>query len=178
MIALSLGLGLCLGVVTGMPLGLVNVAIVEAASAGRVAHAARLGVGGAIADAIHAAVAFVGVGSVVAERVEWKIGGAIATSIVVASYAWRVWQRRKNEHEHEHDHDRSGLLVGMMLTLPNPAALTAWVAVAAVVWPSIDTARALVLAGGVGLGSALWFVALARFVSRRAVRVECSRSAG
>ncbi len=169
----ALALGLTLGVVTGMPLGLVNVAIVEAASAGRLAYASRLGLGGALADAIHAAIAFVGVGGVVTERVEWKIGGAIATAIVVGLYSWRVWHRRRHAREQRH-----ALLAGVMLTLPNPAALTAWVAVAAVVWPSIDTPRALVLALGVGLGSAVWFVALARFVSRRAARAGYSRSAG
>jgi len=46
------GLGLGLGVVTGMPLGVINVAIVDAATAGRRRFATGLGLGGGAADAI------------------------------------------------------------------------------------------------------------------------------
>ena len=53
---LAAALGLGLGIVTGMPLGVVNVAIVDAAVAGRTRFATGIGVGGALglggADAV------------------------------------------------------------------------------------------------------------------------------
>jgi arginine exporter protein ArgO len=161
----ALVVGLALGIVTGMPIGVVNVAIVEAASRGRAAYAARVGVGGALADAMHAAIAFAGVGRVVTERVAWRAAMAVVMAAVVCAYASRVWRRRRGRVVCE---ERGGMLAGLMLTLPNPGALAAWVAVAAVVWPGIDIARALVLAAGVGAGSALWFAALACWVGRHA----------
>ena len=41
-----------------------------------------------------------------------------------------------------------------------------WVAVAAAIWPDATIAEASVFAVGVGVGSAGWFVLLARWVSR------------
>ena len=51
-----------LGVVTGMPLGVVNVAIVDAATQGRTRFAIGIGIGGGLADTVHAAIAFAAVG--------------------------------------------------------------------------------------------------------------------
>jgi threonine/homoserine/homoserine lactone efflux protein len=163
-LAAAAGLGLALGVVTGLPLGLVNVAVVEAASAGRARFAAQIGAGGALADAVHAAIAFLGVGRVITERTEWtRVLYVIAGAIVVA-YAASVWRRRKSiGHGHGHGH---GILVGIGLTLPNPGALAAWVAVAAAVWPTISVMGAIVLAACVGVGSAVWFTRLARWTAR------------
>jgi threonine/homoserine/homoserine lactone efflux protein len=160
----ALLLGLALGVVTGLPVGVVNLAIVEAAHAGRAAYARRLGIGGALADAVHAAVAFVGVGRVIEERPEWKVAMAIVTGAAILMYATSVVRRRRRRDQAPARH---GVLVGIVLTLPNPGALAAWVAVAAVVWPTISLPGALVLAAGVGVGSALWFTALAGWVSSR-----------
>jgi threonine/homoserine/homoserine lactone efflux protein len=167
---IALLIGLALGVVTGLPVGIVNVAIVEAAHAGRAGFARRLGAGGALADAIHAGVAFVGVGRVIEERPEWKIAMAIATGAVIAMYATHVVRRRRRKQPPP---ERGGVLVGFLLTLPNPGALAAWIAVAAVVWPSISPAGALVLAAGVGAGSAVWFTALSWIASRRPETSTC-----
>jgi len=165
-IAAAAGIGFVLGIVTGLPLGLVNVAIVEAAAAGRARFAARIGIGGALADGVHAAIAFLGVGRLVEDRGEYVRVLAIASVAIVVAYAASVVRRRRRR-EIQSGHGR-GILVGIGLTLPNPAALAAWVAVAAAVWPDIPIAGALVLALGVGLGSALWFTQLARWVATTA----------
>ena len=69
-----------------------------------------------------------------------------------------------------------GVISGIVLTLPNPAALAAWVAVAAMIWPHASIAVAIAMAAGVGIGSAAWFAFLARLVSKvrpdhRALRI-------
>ena len=54
---------------------------------------------------------------------------------------------------------------GVMLTLPNPGALSAWVAVAAALWPTATVAEAIAVALGVGVGSAAWFTLLGWLVA-------------
>jgi threonine/homoserine/homoserine lactone efflux protein len=159
------GLGIALGAVTGIPIGVVNVAIVESATRGDRRHAIAIGIGGALADAAHAAVAFVGVGHVVAAHPQWTKGLAIGAAAIVVAYAVTAMRRRSAMREGASTPGRFGIATGVLLTLPNPAALGAWIAVAAAIWPGITLVPALTLAAGVGVGSAAWFTVLARFVA-------------
>jgi threonine/homoserine/homoserine lactone efflux protein len=171
------GLGFGLGVVTGMPLGVINVAIVDAATAGRRRFASGIGLGGGVADAVHAMLAFAGVGRVVISDPALVRGLAIAAAIVIVAYVVFAWRRRGRgvdprigaRMDDDASDDASwtrGLTTGLVLTLPNPAALGAWVAVAASVWPDAAPLPATLVAGGVGTGSALWFTMLARWIGR------------
>jgi threonine/homoserine/homoserine lactone efflux protein len=154
-------LGFGLGVVTGIPIGVVNVAIVDASVRGEMRFATGIGIGGALADTVHAALAFVGVGHLVAVRPAWSQGLAVGAAALIIGYA--VFGSRRLLATRPRT--GSGIITGLVLTLPNPASLAAWAAVAAVVWPSISTANALVLAVGVGIGSVLWFTLLARWIA-------------
>jgi threonine/homoserine/homoserine lactone efflux protein len=160
------GLGLALGVVTGMPLGVVNCAIVEAASAGDVRYARSIGLGGAVADLAHATLAFIGLGQLVVAEPAWTRGLAIAAAVIVVAYAAVTWRRAPHAPERDRRAHR-GFAVGLALTLPNPGALAAWVAVAAAAWPDIAPVDAVALGAGVGVGSAVWFAVLASWVARR-----------
>jgi threonine/homoserine/homoserine lactone efflux protein len=162
------GLGIGLGIVTGMPLGVVNVAIVEAASTGRGRFASGLALGGATADTVHAGLAFVGVGRLVTSRPELVRVLALAAAALIVGYAIASWRRGTTRRASGQDASSAmrGFTTGAVLTLPNPGALAAWVAVAASLWPDAQLAEAIVLGVGVGLGSACWFELLARWVSR------------
>jgi threonine/homoserine/homoserine lactone efflux protein len=177
------GLGAGLGVATSMSPAVVNVSIVDAAAAGRRWFATGLGLGGAAADVVHAALAFAGVGSVVITDPRMVRGLAIGAAAVILAYAALTWRRRgpgrTGDAASAGASDASGggspvrtgqlgrgAVTGFLLTLPNPAALGAWVAVAAATWPGAAIGEAAVIAGGVGVGSALWFILLARWVSR------------
>jgi threonine/homoserine/homoserine lactone efflux protein len=155
--AAALGLGLALGIVTGMPLGVVNVSIVDAATQGRTRFATGIGLGGGIADAIHSAIAFAGFAHLDAQYTRPL---AIGMAITVVGYI--VISRRL----HPQARGKYGVLAGLLFTLPNPAALAAWVAIASATWPTISTNEALVLGAGVGVGSAAWFALLARLATR------------
>lgn len=163
--AAALGVGL--GVFTGLPLGVINVAVVEAALAARRRVALGLGLGGAIADMLQAALAFVGVGQLVIARPEITRGFGILAGALIVGYAVLVWRRRRRPTAVQQDGSvwRS-LGIGVSLTLPNPGALAAWVAVAAAVWPRATPAEAVAVALGVGAGSAVWFSVLGRLVAR------------
>lgn len=158
---LAAALGVGLGVVTGMPIGVVNVAIVDAAVRGERRFATGIGLGGALADAVHAALAFVGIGTLVAAHPAWSRALAIGAALVIIGYA--VFGARRIVAARPRA--GSGFITGLVLTLPNPAPLAAWAAVAASVWPSITLPLAITLAVGVGLGSALWFTLLARWIA-------------
>lgn len=153
----ALGLGLALGVVTGLPLGVVNVAIVDAATQGRARFAVGVGIGGGIADAIHSSIAFAGVGRLAASYSKPLAVGAGIVIIVYALLARRFTRHARGKH---------GVVTGLLLTLPNPAALAAWVAIASATWPTISLEDAILVGAGVGIGSAAWFSILARLAKR------------
>lgn len=160
-VAAAGALGIALGVVTGLPIGVVNVAIIDAAVRGERRFAAGIGVGGALADSVHASLAFAGVGHLVAAHPGWARAMAIAASVIIVSVAIAsIVRRRTNTPPRRAG---GGIATGLVLTLPNPAAFTAWVAVAAALWPSIALPAALTLGAGVGLGSAAVFMLLARW---------------
>jgi threonine/homoserine/homoserine lactone efflux protein len=178
--AVALGFGL--GAVAGMPLGVINIAIVDAATAGRQRFAGGLGLGGAAADAIQAALAFAGIGRVVTARPALVRVLAISAAVAIVAYAVVAWRyRRRAEPEDGAPQPQQepqpqpptkeastirGAATGLVLTLPNPGALGAWVAVAAAVWPDAAPLEAALVAGGVLAGSSLWFTLLARWVGR------------
>jgi len=170
---LGVGLGLGLGVVTGMPLGVINVALVDAATSGRARFAVGLGLGGALADTIHAGLAFAGVGRVVTAEPTVTRGLAIGAALAIVTYAITARRQRQTPaataaagDPARPDRRARGLATGFALTLPNPGALAAWVAVAAALWPTATWLDAILVAAGVGSGSAMWFTLLARGVRR------------
>ena len=50
---------------------------------------------------------------------------------------------------HQGRRSRYGIATGLLLTLPNPAPLAAWIAIAGALWPTIPRDAAFVLAAGV-----------------------------
>ena len=203
----SLAMGLGLGAITGMPLGVINVAIIDAVIAGERRHARGLALGGALADATHTLLAFIGLGRLVTARPDLARWLAIAAAIAIIVFAIASWRRRSWPRRHgaptrddvstrdicppagretregvgplQASTDTSvvrGLLSGIALTLPNPAALAAWVAVAAMTWPDASVPVAASVAVGVGIGSAVWFTLLGWLVAKvppdhRALRI-------
>jgi threonine/homoserine/homoserine lactone efflux protein len=171
-LASAAGLGVGLGVVTSVTPAVINVSIVDAAAAGRRRFAIGLGLGGATADAIQAGLAFAGVGGVVLARPELVRALTVIAAVALVGFAVATWRRRPAARPGP-SHDAAataglprGAATGFALTLLNPAVLTAWAAVAASAWPHAAPVEAAVIAGGVGAGSALWFMLLARWISR------------
>ncbi len=166
---LAAALGFGLGVVTGLPLGVINVAIVDAALAGRRRFAAGVGVGGALADTVHSMLAFLGYAHLVTGNAVVPRLLAVTSTLVILGYAVFVWRRRRHAGTatvRGHAGLFRGLGTGVALTLPNPAPLAAWVVIAAALLPAASTTEAMAAALGIGLGSATWFVLLGRIVTR------------
>lgn len=174
-VAQAAALGVALGVVTGLPLGVVNVAVVAtAATAGR-APATKIGLGGAVADGIHAACAFTGLAAIVAHRPRLGAVLSLGAGALLILAAIATLRRGRATTPTAPGVPTRPFWFGLALTLPNPAALTAWLAVAAALaLPSLPAAVAAAL--GVALGSAAYFAALAA-VAARARRARSPRPA-
>jgi threonine/homoserine/homoserine lactone efflux protein len=164
--AIAVGLGL--GAFAGMPVGVINMSIVDAAIAGRRRFATGLGLGGAVADALQALAAFAGLGRVVTANRELVRVLAIVAAVAIIGYAVIAWRHRARPPDRRlgEGHLARGIATGFVLTAPNPGALGAWVAVAAAVWPDAQPREAALIAGGVVVGSAVWFTFLAGWVHR------------
>lgn len=168
----AVGLGLGLGVITGLPLGVVNVAIVDAAAAGSRRYAIGLGIGGALADTVHSLLAFVGVGRFVIERPDLVRILTVVAAVTITAYAVLAWRRHRRPAAIKpaaavtSSSLGRGIPSGLALTLPNPGALGAWVTIAAALWPHANLDEAIGIGVGVGVGSAAWFTLLAWLVSR------------
>lgn len=159
-------LGVALGALTGMPLGVVNVALVDAAVARHRRYAIGIGLGGAAADTVHALLAFLGIGRLITAHPEWLRALAAAAAAIIVGYAAATWRRQHVAKQVTDGSLPRGIAAGLALTLPNPGALSAWAAVAATVWPAATTCEAIAFAAGVGAGSAAWFTLLARLVAK------------
>ncbi|MCX5747754.1 MAG: LysE family transporter [Proteobacteria bacterium] len=152
-----------------MPLGVINVAIVDAAVDARPRFARGLGLGGGLADTVHAALAFLGVAQLVLAHPTIARALAITAAVIVGGYAIASWRRRAPTvagpvRPPPADRLARGVATGLGLTLPNPGALGAWATIASM-YP-MDRTSAVVGALGVGIGSAAWFVVLAALVAR------------
>lgn len=161
------GIGLALGVLTGIPLGVVNVAVIELAGRDR-RRATWLGAGGAIADATHTTIAIVGYGAVITRSaIATRVLAVVSAAIVIAYAAWIVRGRRGTDVPARPVPASAAraMATGLALTLPNPGALMAWTAVAAALFPAVTTGEAIACAAGVGIGSAAWFATLARIAA-------------
>lgn len=175
--------GLALGAATGIPLGVLNAALVEAAARVGRRHALGIGVGGALADGAHAALAFGGLAPLLTRHAGLERSLALVSAAVVLGYAIVVVRRRAPAAAAP---DRGaaaaraggafgrGVAIGVALTLPNPAPLLAWVAVAGAL-PAATTGAAIASAAGVLVGSAAWFAALAHLASRGALDGAAAR---
>ena len=175
-IVAGFGLGLGLGVVTGLPLGVVNVAVVATAARRGRRSATWLGLGGAVADGIHAALAFTGLAALIAARPRASAALALVAGVVLCAAAVLLVRGREEASANTNAdaalsdgsprasaHRTFGL--GLAMTLPNPAALTAWIAVASTL-ALRDRAAAVAAAIGVTIGSAAYFAALAAVAAR------------
>src|SRR5205085_2773946 len=122
-LALALVVGVSLGALTGLPLGVVNVAIVEAAARRGARAGSGIAIGGAHADGVHASLAFGGVGGAIIARPAARMILHAVAGVVLLAYAAVIWRAKPREgaaREVPAGFGR-GVLAGVGLTLPNVA---------------------------------------------------------
>ena len=170
---LFLLIGIAAGAATGIPIGPVNVAVIDASYRHTLRRAIATGLGGAVADALYAGLGVLGVTPVLntypsVPPILYAISGVVllvygfltvrsqpvqpvvAAPDLDASASHRALVLRREAWQ--------GFTVGSALILLNPAAVVTWVVIIGQLIPPIDsTWDGLACALGVFLGSFAWF---------------------
>jgi threonine/homoserine/homoserine lactone efflux protein len=167
--------GVLAGALTGVPIGPVNVAVIDAAYRHTMRRAIGVGLGGAIADAFYAGLGIIGVTPVLAK---WPSVPPIlyaVSGIVLLVYGFltarsqpvtpAVTEAPTSDSHAELIAKRElgqGMKVGVALIVLNPAAMVTWVVIIGQLLPTIDNNwEGLACAIGVFAGSFGWFALVA-----------------
>lgn len=170
---LFLLIGIAAGAATGIPIGPVNVAVIDAAYRHTLRRAIAVGLGGAVADALYCGLGVLGITPILntypsVPPILYAISGlvllvygfltarsqpvqpAVVATDLDASASHRAIALRRELWQ--------GFSVGGALILLNPAAMVTWVVIIGQLIPTIDNNwQGLACAVGVFLGSFAWF---------------------
>jgi putative LysE/RhtB family amino acid efflux pump len=172
-------IGIAAGALTGVPIGPVNVAVIDAAYRHTLRRAIAVGLGGAIADGLYAAAGVLGVTPVLktypsVPPILYAVSGAVlliygfltARSQPVAP-AQPVPEERPSESTMNRREMWSGFTVGMALIILNPAAIVTWVVIIGQIIPDTTTAyEGIACSIGVVGGSFGWFALVAHLTQK------------
>jgi len=172
-------IGVAIGALTGVPIGPVNVAVIDAAYRHTRRRAYAVGLGGALADFVYSTLGLVGVGPYVqaypvVPRVLYAVSGVVL--IVYGAITVRTrpvaTQAIDGAAPPPRDDVWSGLRVGLALILLNPATLVTWIVIvgSSKYLASAGTAGGLAASVGIFLGSFAWF-ALVAYLTHHGRRV-------
>jgi threonine/homoserine/homoserine lactone efflux protein len=163
-------IGIAAGALTGVPIGPVNVAVIDAAYRHTMRRAIAVGLGGAIADGLYSAAGVLGVTPILKTYpsippILFAISGVIllvygfltARSQPVAP-ATTEGSSPKIVASREM---WSGFTVGLALIILNPAAIVTWVVLVGTIIPDATVTEGIACSIGVMLGSFGWFALVA-----------------
>jgi len=175
-VLLFLFLGVAAGALTGVPIGPVNVAVIDASYRHTMRRAMGVALGGAIADAFYAGLGIIGVTPVLAKfpsvpPILYAVSGivlliygfltarsqpvtpAVADAEPVSASQVSLMAKREL---------MQGMKVGVALIVLNPAAMVTWVVIIGQLLPDIENNwEGLACALGVFVGSLGWFALVA-----------------
>ena len=170
----------CVGLITGfivsIPVGPINVTIINEGARRGFRWGVLIGLGAVLMEMIYCAFGFAGFSQLFENRIIRAIA-ELASFIVMLVLGWKYLlaktvpdHNRLEERIEEKLHPHSAFMIGFIRVLVNPAVLLFWIAMAATfishgwvttTWPSKMTCVA-----GVGAGAFLWFLLLSYAVSR------------
>lgn len=175
-------IGVLAGALTGVPIGPVNVAVIDASYRHTLRRAISVGLGGALADSLYAALGVLGVTPVLKSNpmippILYSISG-----LVLLVYGFLTARSQPiapvvpSGDEPHIDPETSaiakrremwqGFTVGVALILLNPAAIVTWVVIMGSIIPEADRWQGLACAFGVFVGSLGWFSLVAYLTHR------------
>ncbi len=161
-------LGAFVGAVTGIPIGPVNVAVIDSAYRHTMRRAIGVGLGGAVADGLYALLGIVGIGPLLLRYPSVPPILYGASGIVLIVYGILTVRSKPLDTSETSDgkktgqrHFLSGFILGAALIFLNPAALITWVVIVGSALAHATIAEGYAAALGVGAGSFLWFTFVA-----------------
>lgn len=164
-----LAIGFAIGVVTCIPIGVANVAVIDAAYRHDLARAIMVGLGAAIADSLYASLGIFGVGPFVESYPDvpfilYGVSGAalfVYGVITVRSQPTALAVDPDAPTLSRKHHLRDGFLVGLATTLLNPSAAVTWVVIVGSYATGIDRLQSTAWVIGILVGTFVWFVVVA-----------------
>lgn len=166
-------LGAGIGAVTGVPIGPVNVAVIDTAYRHHLKRAVAVALGGAIADMLYAFLGIVGVGPVLVRHpnvppILYALSGVVL--VVYGLMTVRAQPTDPTRTTTEEDGDKpyfwSGFALGAALILLNPATLLTWVVIVGSAMAGVTEQEGTAAALGIGVGSFVWFSFVAFLADR------------
>jgi len=161
-------LGTILGAVTGIPIGPVNVAVIDSAYRHNLRRAVAVAMGGAVADCLYAFLGIVAVGPLLTRHVMirptlYGVSGIVLMIYGILTARAQPVDPGKNEDRppDESRHLWTGFFLGLALIFLNPATLVTWVLIVGAWMASASQIEGTAAALGVGAGSFLWFAFVA-----------------
>ncbi len=167
-------IGAAAGAITGVPIGPVNVAVIDAAYRHTLRRAFAVGIGGAIADCLYAGLGVVGVTPVLRTYPSIPPLLYLASGIVLLGYGFLTArsqpvapaqpspdEARESTATMQRREMWSGFTVGLALILLNPAAIVTWVVIMGQIIPDATLAEGIACSIGVACGSFGWFALVA-----------------
>lgn len=151
-VGLYAAVGLALGLGTSLIPGVANLAVVESGIRGVRRRTIALSAGAAVADVVHAGAAMLGIAGVVSRHDSAQVVLFLLSGLVIAAFGVATASRGSDSNEAAPVSDGGGFGFGLLLTLFNPAALIAWITVAAAIAPKA-VVDCIALTLGVGLGA-------------------------
>jgi threonine/homoserine/homoserine lactone efflux protein len=168
-------IGFAAGVVTGVPIGPANVAVIDAAYRHTLRRAIAVGIGGSVADGVYASLGVLGVTPMLRSNpaippLLYGVSGVILVVFGLLNARSRPVAPATSDVTKSPNPSKemwSGFSVGLALILVNPAAAITWVVIVGSFLPgNPSTADGLAMTGGVLIGSFLWFAAVAILTHR------------
>ena len=179
-------IGAAAGAITGIPIGPVNVAVIDAAYRHTMRRAMGVGLGGALADGCYAGIGLVGVKPLLDAHPGVPPVLYLLSGIVLLVYGYLTARSNPvpppppEHHVVDTVKHKAELLLGFKLGLAlivlNPAAITVWVVMMANLVPAASAAHGIACALGVMLGSLGWF-SLVAFLTHKGKSVLGDKAA-
>ena len=178
-------IGIIAGALTGVPIGPVNVAVIDAAYRNTLRRAIAVGLGGACADGLYSTLGILGVTPVLrsysfVSPILYAVSG-----VVLLVYGFLTARSQPVTPAHLEvegvppavpgNEMALGFKTGLLLILLNPAAIVTWVVITER-FPAASTINGLLCAVGVMAGSFGWF-ALVAYLTQRGKHVLGDKAA-
>lgn len=163
-------IGVLAGALTGVPIGPVNVAVIDAAYRHTYRRAVAVGFGGALADMLYAGLGVLGVTPILRTYPSVLTILYAVSGVVLMVYGFLTARSQPpttgvpTEVHHPEESGvvnrrelRQGFTVGVALILLNPAAVVTWVVIMGSMIPDANHWEGIACAIGVFIGSFSWF---------------------
>jgi threonine/homoserine/homoserine lactone efflux protein len=165
-------IGVAAGALTGVPIGPVNVAVIDAAYRHTMRRAIAVGLGGALADGLYAGLGVLGVTPILRTYPAVPPILYAVSGLVLLVYGFLTARSQPvapatgtepgaGESAMMRQETWLGFKVGVALIILNPAAIVTWVVIMGSIIPDGTYLEGLACTVGVMIGSFAWFVLVA-----------------